>query len=148
MKRAVRVFFVLLFTALAVEFGNSCAYAPDQDVFIQHTDPDAPYARYAAGRLGIVQATFRIRHLVVAYNTLSGRGLSPAEQSGAVAVDNHYNAYPAPEPDGGVTPNTEPPAGAASATLPFWPAATRRQRSQSARAGLGVVHQLPSGRFP
>jgi hypothetical protein len=121
-KRAVRVFAVLLFAALAVEFGNSCAYAPDVDVFIQHTDPDAPYARYAAGRLGIVQATFRIRHLVVAYNTLSGRGLSPAEQSGAIAVDNHYNAYPAPEPDGGVTPSTEPPTGAASATLPLWPA--------------------------
>jgi hypothetical protein len=115
-KRAVRVFAVLLFAALAVEFGNSCAYAPDEDVFIQHTDPDAPYARYAAGRLGIVQATFRIRHLVVVYNTLSGRGLSPAEQSGAVAVDNHYNAYPAPEPD------TEPPAGAAAATLPLWSA--------------------------
>jgi hypothetical protein len=121
-KRAVRVFAVLLLAALAVEFGNSCAYAPDQDVFIQHTDPDAPYARYAAGRLGIVQATFRIRHLVVAYNTLSGRGLSPAEQSGAVAVDNHYNAYPAPEPDDGVIPNTEPPPGAASATLPLWSA--------------------------
>jgi hypothetical protein len=122
-KRAVRVFAVLLFTALAVEFGNSCAYAPDVDVFIQHTDPDPPYVRYAAGRLGIVQATFRIRHLVVAYNTLSGRGLSPAEQSGAVAADHHYNAYPAPEADGGVTPNTEPPAGAVSATLPYWPAA-------------------------
>ena len=122
MKRAVRVFAVLMLAALAVEFGNSCAYAPDQDVFIQHTDPDAPYARYAGGRLGIVQATFRIRHLVVAFNTLSGRGLSPAEQSGAIAVDNHYNAYPAPEPDGGVTPSTEPPAGAASATLPHWPA--------------------------
>jgi hypothetical protein len=121
-KRAVRVFAVLMLAALAVEFGNSCAYAPDQDVFIQHTDPDAPYARYAGGRLGIVQATFRIRHLVVAFNTLSGRGLSPAEQSGAIAIDNHYNAYPAPEPDGGVTPSTEPPAGAASATLPHWPA--------------------------
>ena len=30
----------------------------DEDVFIQHTDTDAPYARFAAGRLGIVQ-----RHL-------------------------------------------------------------------------------------
>jgi hypothetical protein len=121
-KRAVRVFAVLLFAALGVQFGNSCAYAPDQDVFIQHTDPDAPYARFAAGRLGIVQTTFRIRHLVVAYNTLSGRGLSSAEQSAAVAVDNYYNAYPAPSPEGGATPQTEPPASAASATLPLWSA--------------------------
>ena len=122
MTRPVRVFALLLLAVLGVQFGNSCAYAPDEVVFTQHTDPDAPYARYAAGRLGIVQATYRIRHLVVAYNTLSGRGLSPAEQSGAVAVDNHYNAYPAPPPDGGATPQTKPSAGAVSATPPLWPA--------------------------
>jgi hypothetical protein len=119
-KRAIRVFAVLLFAALAIQFGNSCAYAPEENVFIQRTDPDAPYTRYAAGRLGIVQATFRIRHLVVAYNTLFGRGLSPAEQNGAVAVDNHYNAYPAPSPDDGPTPPAQPPGSAASPALPLW----------------------------
>jgi hypothetical protein len=121
--RPARVFAVLLFAALGAQFGNSCAFAPDEVVFTQRTDPDAPYARYAAGRLGIVQPTYRVRHLVVAYNTLSGRGLGPAEQSGAVAVDNHYNAYPAAPPDGSSTPHTEPPANGGAVALPFWSAA-------------------------
>jgi hypothetical protein len=119
-KRAVRVSVVLLFAALAIQFGYSCAYAPEENVFIQRTDPDAPYASYAAGRLGIVQGTFRIRHLVVAYNTLSGRGLSHDEQSTAVDVDHYYNAYPAPSPDSATTPQTEQTASVASPTLALW----------------------------
>jgi hypothetical protein len=97
-KLRLRTVVVLLFTVVFARMGNSCAYEPDEDVFARHTDPDAPYAKYAAGRLGIVQGTYRIRHLVIAYNTLSGRGLSPAEQSAAEAVENHYTTYPVQTP--------------------------------------------------
>lgn len=99
MKHPVRVLVVLLFAVLFIRLGNSCAYEPDADVFIQHTDPDGPYAKYAAGRLGIVSGSYRIRHLVVAYNVLSGHSLSAAEQQAAVNVDSNYNAYAAESPE-------------------------------------------------
>jgi hypothetical protein len=99
MKRPRRLPALLFFAVLVVRFGNSCAYAPDVLVFTLRTDPDAPYARYAAGRLGIVPATYRLRHLVVAYRALTGHTLTPAEQSAAVSVDQHYNPSAAQAPN-------------------------------------------------
>jgi hypothetical protein len=95
MKRRLRVLFVLLFVAVFIRPGNSCSFSPDEDVFTQRSDPDAPYSKYVEGRLGILQGSYRIRHLVVAYNTLSGRGLTPSEQHAAVAVDDFYNSFAA-----------------------------------------------------
>jgi len=91
MKHPLRALFVLVLVAVFIRFGNSCAYAPDEAVFTRHMDPDAPYASYVAGRLGVLQGEYRVRHMVVAYNTLSGRGLSPAEQTAAIEVDKFYN---------------------------------------------------------
>lgn len=93
MKHPLRAFFVLLFVAVFIRLGNSCAFSNDEDVFVQPRDPDAPYAKYVAGRIGVLQPSYRIRHLVVAWNTLSGRGLTPAEQKAAIDVDAYYNTY-------------------------------------------------------
>lgn len=103
MKRWVRVAALLCFAVLFIRLGNSCAYAPEVLVFTLKADPDAPYAKYAAGRLGIVPGSYRIRHLVVAYRTLRGHGLTPAEQSAAVLVDQHYNPSTSESPG---NPNT------------------------------------------
>jgi hypothetical protein len=94
MKHPLRCVAIFAFALLFTHLGNSCAYEGPEVIFIQHSDPDAPYASYLAGRLGIIQPDYRIRHLVVAYNYLSGHPLTPAEQQAAAAVDKFYNTYP------------------------------------------------------
>lgn len=93
MKHPLRCLAIFALAALFTHLGNSCAYEGPEVVFIQHSDPDAPYTGYLAGRLGIVQPDYRIRHLVVAYNYLSGHPLTPAEQQAALVVDKFYNTY-------------------------------------------------------
>ena len=132
MKYPLRTVAVLLVMLVVAPLGNSCAYGPDEDVFVRKTDPDAPYAKYAAGRLGIVQSTYRIRHLVIAYNTLSGRGLSPGEQASAETAENYYTAYPAQTPGNG--------------DQTWGPVAGSNERCGS-RAKLRDLHQLPRRRF-
>jgi len=90
MKHPLRTLVVLLFVVIFIRLGNSCAFSPDEAIFSQRVDPDAPYDKFVAGRMGVFNGAYRIRHMVVAYNTLSGRGLSPAEQEAAVAVDKFY----------------------------------------------------------
>lgn len=91
MKHPLRTILVLLFVVIFIRIGNSCAFSYDEDIFSQPMDPDPPYDKYVAGRLGAFNGAYRIRHMVVAYDTLSGRGLSPAEQQAAIAVDKFYN---------------------------------------------------------
>jgi len=92
MKHPLRTLFVLLFVVIFIRIGNSCAYSYDEDIVSQRIDPDAPYEKYVAGRLGAFNGNYRIRHMVIAYNMLSGRGLSPAERQAAIAVDKFYNS--------------------------------------------------------
>jgi|SRR5271170_4991506 len=92
MRQLRRVLLVLLTVALARP-GNGCSYPERKEIFSQLVDPDRPYTKFVAGRLGVLASTYRIRHLIVAYNTLSGRGLSPAEQKAAEAVDRYYNPH-------------------------------------------------------
>ena len=99
MKHPLRAVSILLTVVIFVRLGNTCGPFFYEDVFQQSTDPDAPYAKFVAGRLGLLEGTYRIRHLVVAYNTLSGRGLTPAEQKAAQAVEDHYNGADARQPD-------------------------------------------------
>lgn len=80
--------------AFAVAFGfltflipaNSCGPFFPEAVFVQNSMPDGPYAAYAAGQIGIPQPGYRVQDLVVAYDWLSGHGLSAAEQQQAVAL--------------------------------------------------------------
>jgi hypothetical protein len=94
MKHSLRCLAIFTFALLFTHLGNSCAFEGPEVVFVQHSDPDAPYASYIAGRLGIVKPDYRIRHLIVAYKFLSGHPLTPAEQKAAVDVDTFYTAYP------------------------------------------------------
>lgn len=67
--------------------GNGCSFPAEEEIFTQRFGPDAPYERYAGGHLGLIQASYRVRHLVVAYNYLNGRPLTKAEQNAAIGVD-------------------------------------------------------------
>lgn len=95
MKRS-RYLLAALLVAVLAHPGWGCSHEGSSAVFTQVYGPDAPYEAYARGRLGVVQRSYYIRSLVVAYNTLSGRGLTPAEQRAAVATDKYYDpeAYP------------------------------------------------------
>ena len=91
MKRLRHALLALLILLVFVRPGNGCSFSDEDDPSTQHSDPDAPYSSFVRGRIGVLQPGYRIRHLVVAYNTLSGRGLTPAEQAAAIDVDRFYN---------------------------------------------------------
>ena len=55
-------------------------------IFIQDKHPDLPLARFAAGRLGVLQPDYARSYLVVAYRYLTRRPLSKTEQQGAVRL--------------------------------------------------------------
>jgi hypothetical protein len=90
MKHPLRIAVVLAFVAVFVRPGNGCGPLFYEYVFSNPSDPDVPYAKYIGGRIGLVGGTYRVRHLVIAYNTLSGRGLSPAEQKAAQQAEDYY----------------------------------------------------------
>jgi hypothetical protein len=94
--------FALLF-CLIVRPGNGCSPGDAQAVFIRLSGPDAPYKAYAAGRLGVVLPSYRPRHLVIAYDYLNGRKLTPEEQIQADAAEHAigweaYRDNPLPKP--------------------------------------------------
>ncbi len=99
MKHPLRTSIILVSVVIFVRLGNGCGPFIDEDVFQQSSDPDAPYAKYVAGRLGLVDGAYRVRHLVVAYNTMSGHPLTAAEQKAAIAVDDYYNGSGAGQSD-------------------------------------------------
>ena len=91
MKHPMRVAFIFTMVAVFIRPGNGCGPFVYEDVFANQVDPDPPYAKYIAGRIGLVDGAYRVRHLVIAYNTLSGRGLSPAEQKAADDAEAYYS---------------------------------------------------------
>jgi hypothetical protein len=66
---------------------RSCGPDFPDAVFVKDNGPDLPYATFAGGRLGVLQSGYRTRHLVVAYDWLTQRPLTPPEQKQAGAVD-------------------------------------------------------------
>jgi hypothetical protein len=80
MNRLLRFFLVMLFIAVSATPGSGCGPDFPQAIYTGRTVPDAPLEAYVTGRLGIVQPTYAQRYLVVAYDFLSGRPLSPIEQ--------------------------------------------------------------------
>lgn len=77
-------------------FGSALCFAlpamscgPDfpEAIFAQQYRPDAPYAKFVAGRLGVPRETYRVRQLAIAYDVLTGRSLSASEQTQAIAAD-------------------------------------------------------------
>lgn len=55
-------------------------------VFVSQSAPAFPYPKYVAGDLGVLQPSYPIRHLAIAYNVLSGRLLSATEQAEAIKL--------------------------------------------------------------
>jgi hypothetical protein len=91
MKHLRRLLLVVIAAAALVSPGWGCSHEGSSAVFVRILGPDMPYTAYVHGRLGVVGPEYRVRHLVVAYNILSGRGLSPAEQKGALELDRFLN---------------------------------------------------------
>ncbi len=104
MKRLRRILLAMMLVAVMAHPGLGCSHEGSSAVFTQRYGPDQPYSAYAHGRLGVIGRTYRIRNMVVAYNTLSGRGLTPAEQKAAEKVDRYY------DPEGYVKPGEQSPA--------------------------------------
>lgn len=74
-----------------VMVSKACGPFFSEAVFVQQTRPDGSYAEYVKGRIGVPQPGYRMRHMVVAYDWLSGRGLSAEEQQQALAVEAMLN---------------------------------------------------------
>jgi len=89
-KHPLRVAAILTFVAVFVRPGNTCGPFFFEDVFVRQADPDNPYSKFLDGRIGVFDGQYRVRHLVVAYNMLSGRGLSPAEKKAATDAEGYY----------------------------------------------------------
>lgn len=90
--KCLRQFAVLvLLVWVMVKPGNGCSFPAEEEIFTQRFGPDAPYERYAGGHLGLIQVSYRVRHLVVAYNYLNGRPLTKAEQNAAIGVDAFFD---------------------------------------------------------
>ncbi|WP_213803796.1 hypothetical protein [Granulicella sp. dw_53] len=103
MKRLRHLALVILLLCLIVRPSNGCSPGDPQAIFVHLYGPDASYKAYAAGRLGVILPTFRARHLVIAYDYLNGRPLTPQEQSQAEAAEHainwqDYRAEPTSEP--------------------------------------------------
>ena len=77
---------ILLFAIAA----RPCGPDFPEAIFVLTTGPDGNYADYVSGHLGIPQSDYRTRHLVVAYNYLTGRPLSATEQQQAITVNHSY----------------------------------------------------------
>jgi len=111
MKHPVRVSFILLMVAIFIRPGNGCGPFFYEDVFSNPSDPDAPYSNYIAGEIGRVDGNYRVRHLVIAYNMLSGRGLSAAERKAAQQAEDYYT-------NGGDSANTVGESAAGDRKVP------------------------------
>jgi len=70
--------------------GRSCGPDWPTAVFVMAYNPGGDYASFARGHLGVPQQKYRTRDLVLLYDWLTQRPLSPAEQKQAVAVQHHY----------------------------------------------------------
>jgi len=58
-------------------------------VFVLQTGPGGSYASYAAGHIGVPQSAYRTRHMVVAYDYLSGHPLPADVQKQAIDVNSY-----------------------------------------------------------
>lgn len=95
MKRPRKLLLPALTLTLFLGYARPCSIPDPEAVFVRLPGPDYPYKTYAAGRLGIILPTYRPRHLVIAYDYLNARPLTPQEQSQALAADQNidWEAY-------------------------------------------------------
>ena len=120
--------------------GLGCSHEGSSAVFTQVHGPDRPYSAYVRGRLGVIGRQYAIRNMVVAYDILSGRGLTPIEQKGAEETDRYYN------PAGYRTASNASPPGGTDEEHPA-PGKTRWDTMVQDAAGSGTERLLPGQTF-
>jgi hypothetical protein len=90
--------------ALAARPAAACGPFVPEPVFAHAEHPDYPLARYASGRLGVLQPTYDLPWLVLAWRTLQGLPLTPAQQAAVVDLGRAHalqqGEYAAETPDG------------------------------------------------
>jgi hypothetical protein len=67
----------------------SCGPFFEQPLFVGTRDPLEPMSEFAAGRLGVIQPTWRQMYLLIAYRYLSGNPLAEVQQLSFVAPSNN-----------------------------------------------------------
>ena len=87
MRRQMKGLLLAMVPVLMALPARSCGPDFPDAVFVKQNGPDSPYTAFAGGRLGVLQPGYRTRHLVVAYDWLTQRPLTPAEQKQAGAVN-------------------------------------------------------------
>ena len=102
--RSLRRVIAPLFFLGCVVSSRACGPFLSEAVFVESLHPDGPYADYVKGKLGVPGPSYRLRHLVVAYDWLNGTPLSASEQQQAVALDNALEP-----PDASAGDATSPP---------------------------------------
>jgi len=70
---------------------NGCGPFFESAEFVRTTRPDDRYSDYLKGRIGVPQATYRLRHLAAAYDWMNGHGLTASEQKQMAALDDAIN---------------------------------------------------------
>src|SRR5689334_10622077 len=71
---------VLTVVLLAASSAFACGPFELEAVFVHTVHPDFPLARFASGRIGMVQPTYARSYLYVAYRYLEGAPFTPDEQ--------------------------------------------------------------------
>ena len=100
MKSIRHFLLITLLLTIIVRPSNGCSPGDPIAIFVQQRGPDAPYKTFAAGRLGVLLPTYRPRHLIIAFDYLNGRPLTPQEQTQAIAAEHAINpGYDSRVPD-------------------------------------------------
>ena len=89
MKHARSILPLALATFVVTLTARPCSPDFSEAVFVLQTGPGGNYASYAAGRIGVPQNAYRTRHLVLAYDYLSGHPLPPEVQQQAIRVNTY-----------------------------------------------------------
>lgn len=89
MKHVRHTLLIALATSVITLTARPCGPDFPSAVFVLQTGPGGNYASYAAGRIGVPQTAYRTRHMVIAYDYLSGHPLPPEVQKEAVAVNTY-----------------------------------------------------------
>ena len=77
---------VLLCSPPLWSWSNASGFHSVIALFQSHVHPDIPFDEFAAGRIGIIQPTWRRSYLYVAHRYMAGPGFEAAEPKALVAL--------------------------------------------------------------
>src|SRR4051794_3896787 len=73
-----------------------CGWAPPSAIFVLSRQPENPKDEFARGKLGILQADYDKKFLVIAYRFLTGVGLTDAQRAAIFDAQPTTPGDPAP----------------------------------------------------